>query len=115
MLFRLVEMEMFKLYNRAFNVGVLFNVLLFSALNLLSYFSAYKRYLEYRNVETKLAQVRGFPSWGFPFGWGDTHFNIIWFGDEVLNFVVLAFCGFVFGFLFRFVWSKISSRRAELK
>jgi hypothetical protein len=107
-------MEMNKLYNKAFNAGVLFNILLFSALNFFSYLIAYKRHLGYRK-DTNISGVSGFPSWGFPFNWGDGHFNIIWFGNEVLNFLILAFCGFAFGFLFRFVWSKTSSRRAELK
>jgi len=106
---------MYKLYNKAFNVGVLFNILLFIVFNLLSYIAAYKRYLEYRNVETKIAPVRRFPSWGFPFSWEGGHFHTIWFADEVLNFLIIAFCGFAFGFLFRFIWSKISSHRVELK
>ncbi len=97
-----------KLYNKAFNLGVLFTVLLFSALNFISYIVAYWRYLEYKNIETGLASANGFPRWGFPFIWG--------YGErDALNFVVLAFCGFVFGFLFRFVGSKISSRYFLLK
>ncbi len=108
MLFRLEKAEMDKLYNKAFNFGVLFNVLLFSVLNFLSYVVAYWRYLKYGNVDSQLADVGGFPSWGFPLAWGQGT-------EDALNFVILAFCGFVFGFLFRFVWSKISSRPSPLK
>lgn len=101
-----------KLYNRAFNVGVLFTVALFSILNFISYVFAYKSYLKYRNIEIGFADVGGFPSWGFPFAWErGNYFDVIWFGNEVLNFVILALFGFVFGFLFRFIWSKVSSRR----
>lgn len=103
-----------KLYNKAFNVGVLFVVLLFSILNFISYLIAYKRHIGYKR-DAKIFGVGGFPAWGFPFSWGDGQFNIMWFGNEVLNFIILAICGFAFGFLFRFVWSKISSRRVGLK
>jgi hypothetical protein len=106
---------MYKLYNKAFNIGVLFNILLFTVFNLLSYFAAYKRSHEYTDMMIGISPVRRFPSWGFPFAWEGTNFNIIWFGNEALNFLIIAFCGFAFGFLFRFIWSKIPSRRAELK
>jgi hypothetical protein len=64
-----------------------------------------------------ISESGGFPSWGFPFVWEkENHFGVIWFvGDEVLNFVLIAFFGFVFGFLFRFIGSKLSSRPSPLK
>ena len=116
MLFRLEETLMYKLFNKAFNVGVLFNILLFSALNFLSYLAAYKRHLEYGDMMIGISGGGGFPAWGFPLAWGQgTYSNVAWFADEVLNFIVLTFFSFVFGFLFRFIWSKFSSRRVELK
>ncbi len=105
---------MYKLYDKAFKIGVLFNLLLFTVLNFLSYFAAYKKFHEYKNVETKIAPVGRYFRWGFPFNWEGNGFYMT--GDTIaVNGLIIAFCGFVFGFLFRFVWSKIASRRAELK
>jgi hypothetical protein len=106
---------MYKLYNKAFKVGVLFSILLFAIFNLLSYFAAYKRYVEFRNVENNIAPVSRSFRWGFPFDWQGQVFYMT--GDSIaLNGLIIAFCSFTFGFLFRFIWLKIiSSRRVELK
>ena len=82
---------------------------------MLLYFAAYRNHQEYMNREIKFSSVYGFPSWGFPFNWDENFFTIINGAGGILNILIATFCSFVFGFLFKFIWSKISARRIELK
>jgi len=110
---------MSKIYDKAFKVGFLFNILLFIFFNFLSYLAACEKYRKNINMNKKIifGPVGGFPDWGFPFGWDETYFDSIismYARGGALNFLIIVFCSFIFGFLFKFAWSKISSRRAEL-
>jgi len=101
---------MSKIYTIAFKMGVLFNVLLFTAANLVSYQIALS---EYENQEIRFSPCCRL-IWGFPLSWGETYYVIVE-GGTILNIFFWIVCGFAFGFLFKFVWSQISRRQAELK
>jgi len=108
---------MSKIYDIAFRMGVLFNILLWTILNIIGLVIAQndflQRELEWENSEVKFCCVsRG--SWGIPFDWEAKYFVIEGAG-AILNIVIMSVCGFGFGFLFKFIWSKISSNRADLK
>ncbi|MEZ5429105.1 MAG: hypothetical protein R2747_22860 [Pyrinomonadaceae bacterium] len=105
---------MSKLYNNAFKVGVLVNLWLFTALNLYSYYAAYRGYWEYLDSDVKFCPgYSGFSVWGFPFSWNEKYFQVIEGGGGILNFLVLTIAGFATGFLFRFIWSKISAQKLK--
>ena len=103
---------MSKIYDIAFRMGVLFSVLLFTILNIASFVMARKNYAR-ESLEAPFFGHFGY-SWGFP---------IEMFRNEgrfepfllVFNTAIYVACAFFFGFLFKFVWSKISRRGAELK
>ena len=109
---------MSKIYDIAFRMGVLFNVLLFTVLNVVSFKLAENDYLrrlaEYERSETRISFGVSWDSWGIPFDWTTKYFMIEGAGT-ILNIIIMAACGFAFGFLFKLVWSKISGHRAELK
>lgn len=108
---------MSKVYTIAFRMGVLFNVVLFTALNTISFIAAESEYLQ-RQIERERSGISfpccdGIGSWGFPFDWTEKH-SIIEGAGAILNIIIVAACGFAFGFLFKFVWSKISRARGEI-
>jgi len=96
---------MSKVYNITFRMGLLFNILLFTLLNVASRSIARKNY-ERESLEAPFYGHFGY-SWGFP---------IQMFQNEhlahpfllVFNVGIYVACGFFFGFLFKFGWSKIS-------
>jgi len=92
-------------------MGVMFNVLLFTVTNLVSYSIAEAEYLSTRPVG--IVPDYGF-RWGFPLEWGRDYSMIIE-ASTILNIFLGAVSSFFFGFLFKFIWSKISRRRVELK
>lgn len=101
-----------KVYDIAFRMGVLFNVVLFTVLNVASYKSAESEYLEREPWAFSCCNSIG--SWGFPFDWTEKY-SMIEGAGTIFNIIIMAACGFAFGFLFKFVWSKISRQRTELK
>ena len=109
---------MSKVYDIAFRMGVLFNVLLWTILNVLNFKSAENKLVQ-RQIERERSEIK-FPccdymgSWGVPFAW-DENYGIIGGAGAILNITIMAAFGFAFGFLFKFVWSKISRRGVELK
>ena len=102
------------IYNIAFRMGVLFDVLLFTILNVLSFTAAGNNFMNGRREEMNFGPHDGVP-WGFPFRWNEKLFNVIEGGGAILNIFITVLGGFIFGFMFKFIWSKISSRRVELK
>jgi len=99
--------ETSKVYDIAFRMGVLFNILLFTILNIIS--SEINR-REFENSEIWFAPA-GY-NWGFPFNWGENYW-IITEGYSILNIIAAIFGSLFFGFLFKLVWSIISRRSAE--
>jgi uncharacterized protein YneF (UPF0154 family) len=100
---------MSKLYNKPFKVGVLFSILILMVCNFYVYFIAYKEHSEYlskRESHGGSSSLMDFPIWGFPFNWHETFVYLI-----PINLLVLIVACFIFGFLFKFVWSKISAKR----
>ncbi len=82
----------FKLYNKAFKIGVALNIILFAILNVLSYTAAQGREIKFS----------GRVSWGFPFAW-------IPGGDPlalIVNFTIIAVSSLAVGFLFRYFSRK---------
>jgi len=104
---------MSKIYDIAFRMGVLFNVLLWTILNIISYAIAENRHFEFIRKYAFGSDYRF--AWGFPFKWSEKYFNVIEGAGIILNVFIMVSCGFLFGFLFKFIWSKISRNRAELK
>lgn len=109
---------MSKVYNTAFRMGILFNILLWTTLNVANYKIAEGDFIR-RQIESENSQISfgggvRFGKWGTPFDW-DAKYFVIEGAGAILNILTMAVCGFFFGFLFKFVWSKISSRRIELK
>jgi hypothetical protein len=105
---------MSKIYNIAFRMGVLFNILLFTVLNLMTFFETRKNFIAMEN-----SGIRAYPAYGWRWGFPFPMFNYDYFFIDgfvlIFNAIVYIVCGFFFGFLFKFVWSKISQRRIELK
>jgi hypothetical protein len=102
---------MSKIYDIAFQMGVLFNLLLFTILNVANFNVAENEYLNSGLVN--FAPNNGF-RWGFPFNRGE-NYSVIIEGGSILNIIAVILGSLLFGFLFRFVWSKISRHRANLK
>ncbi len=115
MLFRLVEMKMSKIYNNAFKVGFLCNILLFVVLNTVSRNVSYNEYINSGTYQSHFGEY----SWGFPFEMYRYYPGYFVDGftpkGVILNTFVIGFCGFVVGLLFKFIWSKLSSRHSPLK
>lgn len=97
------------IYNKPFIVGVLFTIAVFIISNLISYLVSYSP-----NNEKNIFGSYDYFMWGFPFAFCNSRFDCYPI-DLCLNIIVLAFFSFVFGFSFRFVWSKISYRFVKVK
>ena len=104
---------MHKIYNTAFQFGVVFNIFLFTILNIVSFMVARNKY-ESIDRSIMFSPDYGF-SWGFPFIWDETYFKVVEGAGTILNVIIWVSCSFAFGFLFKFIRSKVSSRRVELK
>jgi hypothetical protein len=104
---------MSKIYTIAFRMGVLFNVLLWTILNILSFLDSREGFLYWQNASFWASHLGEF-NWGIPFQMFQAYelYNAKYL---VLNTIVYVVCGFFFGFLFKFVRSKISRRKAVLK
>ncbi len=104
--------ETSKVYDIAFRMGVLFNVLLFTALNLLTFLETRNNFHDLENSGIGAFPINGW-NWGFPcpaFNYPDFQIYSVYL---IINTGIYVLCGFMFGFLFKFVWSKISRRGAE--
>ena len=98
-------------------MGVLFNILLFTILNVISFINAQNRFMNREELGIRFSNCCNFV-WGFPLKMfrGDFFIEdsfILYY--IVINTIIYVFCGFFFGFLFKFIWSKISQRQMELK
>lgn len=105
---------MSKVYTIAFRMGVLFNVLLWTTLNLIDFSIARNNFYEATGVaEVRFSGLTGF-QWGMPLGmfWNATLRDPY---ALVFNAIIYVVCGFFFGFLFKFVWSKIPRHNTVLK
>ena len=104
-----------KLYNKAFKIGVCFNILLFGVLNSISFIVAHNDYL-YREIRFTPGYAWGFPLRMFRYGmdgfFGGLGFDVV---GLLVNGTLVIISSFIAGFTFRFVWSKISQRFVKLK
>ena len=102
---------MSKIYSIAFRMGVLFNVLLWTILNIVTFINGRNSHDDLEDSAFGVFHA----VWGFPipmFTYPGFFMNIKYL---LINAVVYVFCGFFFGFLFKFVWSKFPPRRFEVK
>ena len=103
-----------KVYNIAFRMGVLFNILLSTTLNLLTFIETQKNFVAMNSSDLGMFPINGW-NWGFPYPMFNYPELFIYADYLLINFSICVFSSFFFGFLFKFIWSKISLRRAELK
>lgn len=103
---------MSKVYDIAFRMGVMFNVLLWTILNVASLFIARNNFAQ-ESREPPFFGHFGY-YWGVPFKMFRNE-GVLEPWAMILNIGIYVFCGFFFGFLFKFVWSKISRRNIVLK
>ena len=89
---------MSSVYNKAFKVGVVINLVVFAILNAVS-FVAKKRAYDASSIRLSPG---GF-DWGHPFAWfWDAGIGL----GFMLNFAVITFFSFVAGFVFRFLGKR---------
>ena len=96
-------MNMSRIYNRAFKVGVACNIALFTILNIINYVVSYRAY---HTRTIRFAPDSGV-RWGIPFEWFEGGGLPV---GLVLNVFIIAFFSFIFGFAFRFASEKMSER-----
>ncbi len=117
MLFRLVEMEMNNLSeSRAFNLGLWCGIVLFVVLNVLNYSNSRDCSL---NSQIYFLSgddcISGFPLFMYNRGLASPNGSyIIWVG-LIGNILIALVFSFVLGLIFKFIWSKIATRRSPLK
>lgn len=92
---------MFKLYDTAFKIGFGLTVLVFVILNIISYLKVVGWTLD--NKFSGDVTLHGSPLWGFPI-----EMNVLL--GLVINFLIIAFCSFLVGLIFRFIWSKFQEK-----
>ena len=102
--------------NKAFKAGFLIGVILF----LIIHFFDFLAIMNIKEPVTSQISIGLVYYFGFPFPifeWN--HYSPIarqfHFSGLVANIFVAVISSFVLGFIFKFVWSKISSRRVKLK
>ena len=100
---------MSKIYNKAFKIGICFNVLVFTILNIISFVVSRNEHITAWNSGLRIG-IYGDYSWGFPFEMfsGVELFRV---ENVVINTFIISGCGFVLGFLFKFAWSKFASHK----
>ena len=83
---------------------------------LLFYFSFFIFTIFIFDFKTESGGVENF-DYGFPFSYFHEHCfggNYLWFG-LLKNILFATVCSYFVGLIFNLIWSKISSRRIELK
>ena len=110
-------MRVSKLFkNSGFTLGFSIGICLFAFLNYLSYIISYSKFTN----PGKIRFSGGSYTAGFPFPFYQAiiglpnSFYFDWIGLIVDILIAVAF-SFILGLIFKFVWSKISSRRVILK
>jgi hypothetical protein len=105
-----------KVYNKAFKVGFCFNILIFLILNIISFVVSRNEHIRIWNKGIRFSGSNsdGPFLWGFPFKMflGSELFRA---EDLVINTFIIVGFGFILGFLFRFVWSKLSEGKSDLE
>ena len=93
---------MFKLYDTAFKIGFIFNILIFLILNIVSFNIELAKDKQLKADGISFSPPTQF-SWGFPFDM--THYEFF-----SLNLLIISSCGFLVGLIFRFGWSKLNPK-----
>ncbi len=104
---RLNKRSMSKVYNSAFKVGILFDILLFVLLNIVSYKVALKNFMQ-ESLKAPFYGHFGY-SWGFPVEMFQNE-RLIHPLPLIINAAIYVACGFCFGFLFKFIWAKFQEK-----
>ena len=106
---------------KAFNSGFLLGFILFLITNLISFLvyrievgESVARNLSSSKISIDTISYFGFP---FPIFYGKSYYSLNQFNLAalVVNILAAIFFSFVVGLTFKFIWSKISSRRVKLK
>ena len=107
---------MSRLYSKTFKIGFLATIAVFIVLNVVAYLSALRQYDAIMREPIQFGPAPRFPAWGVPFKWdgynlpygpGGPTLDLFGVADGlVLNFLVIAFCGFLFGIVLRWLAGK---------
>lgn len=95
---------MFKLYDTAFKIGFGITVLVFVILNILNYLSEIAQIKLWKSSGIDFGE--GKPIWGFPFDMTNPY-------TFAVNILIIVVCGFIAGLIFKFVWSKFTSKQLK--
>lgn len=104
---------MSKIYDKPFKFGVLLSGLIFLFGNVVSYIPAIRNYSQCmeRGGEFRTPSGCDFSSWGFPFVWNDKSYANFEEFSGILNIFIIFFSSIAIGFIFQFIWSKLSARK----
>lgn len=91
---------MSKVYDKAFKVGVGLNILIFAALNVVSFINAHNEAERLNAIFNSVI----YPRWGFP---TETYT----LEGAIVGGLIIAICSFAAGFSSKYIWSRFSSRR----
>ena len=94
--------EKFKLYDTAFKMGFGLTVLVFVILNILSYSNAVAEIKDWKASGIDFGEMS--PIWGFPYDMTNPYLFAV-------NALIIVVCGFIAGLIFKFMWSKFSSKK----
>ncbi|MDQ3220454.1 MAG: hypothetical protein M3Q26_06875, partial [Acidobacteriota bacterium] len=86
------------------------NILIFVILNLISLVVSRNEHILTWNRGIRLGIYGGY-TWGFPF---EMFRGVELFRADgvVINTFIIVGCGFILGFFFRFIWSRLASHRS---
>jgi hypothetical protein len=97
-------------------MGFITTIAIFVVINFVAYLFARQQYDVLMNRPIQMAPAPSFPAWGVPFKWdgynlpygpGGPTLDLFGVADGlVLNFLVIAFCGFLFGIVLRWLAGK---------
>ena len=92
--------------NKIFFAGFMFGLFLFPVINYFSYLSFPKPYI------THALHKFGFPFTVYADGGFEYTKQILWFG-LIADILIALIFSFILGFVFRFIWSKITARQLK--
>ena len=104
---------MSKIYNKSFCIGVSINILIFVIFNIASLIISRHEQITTWNSGIRFGSYDGY-FWGFPF---EMFRGVELMNPQglVINTFIITICSLIVGFLFKFIWSKISPRPVKLK
>jgi hypothetical protein len=98
--------------NTAFNIGLWNSLILFGALNFLSYVSAIHEFNVRQTSEVRFSASSyrfGFPFPIYKASFGNPNAEYFYWFGIVVNTLIALICSFVIGLIFKSAWSKIKN------